>query len=173
MSKEDRQYKKIRSITRGRLERPNPQGLSRIDDKRGMSKGKFGGLHEATVIEMAKDKATGATDKEISEQYGVSISLLQNALSGLYINSQIGREILKKVYLENALIFGMDARKKIDGMTGIQAAVASGIFSTKLNELEKTDREKPNNFDAKELNDALNDLKELNDLVKKDDADEE
>lgn len=170
--KEARQYKKIRTITRGRVERVNPKALAPIEDTRGKSKGKFGGLKQETIIEMAKDKAAGATDDELSEQYGISISLLQQALRGLYINTQIGREILKKVYLENALIFGMDARTKIKDMTGVQSAVASGIFATKLNELEKTDRERPNNFDAKELNDALADLKELNDIVKGDDAED-
>lgn len=122
-------------------------------------------LPRTAIIAMAKDKVSGMTSAEIAAKYEVSNDYVEEALHRLYVTTKIGREILKNVLLENAVATGMHARANIKTMNGMQAAVATGIFTDRFVQLDKHIASQPIEVDFIELQQAGNALKELREMV--------
>ncbi len=154
--------KTIRGTLKGKTLTINPVSVE-VETKSnlGKTKGKFKGMSESTALAICQDKASGATVPALSEKYAVSISMIEDALQGVFIKSDKARALLKKVFAENSLACAMHTRARITDLSPMQAAVASGIFASKLIDLEKADEKKPSDMDSETVKEALNDLKAL------------
>lgn len=137
--------------------RPGEWELAKINETKtletvaGKPKGKKKPLQTKEIVSMAHDKAGGMSYPELSDKYGLSEGYIAAALRRLYVSTNIGKQILKGVLLENAIVMGTHARNKIADMTGMQAAVATGIMTSRFVELDKHDQQTPQEIDFKEI----------------------
>lgn len=90
---------------------------------------------------MVKERFSGATTDEIARKYAVSINYIDTAIQRKFMSSTRGRTMLRDILLENALASGMHFQTKIPELTGMQAAVSTGIMTGRLIDLEKAGRE--------------------------------
>lgn len=132
--------------------------------KRESGHGKLDLPHNA-IVAMAYDKASGMGNDMIAKKYHVSDGYVADALKRLFIDHKIGRVILKGVLLENAVASGMHARKQLSSMNGMQAAVATGIFTDRFVQLDKHMASQPVEVDFNELQQVGGILKQLQDSV--------
>lgn len=108
-------------------------------------------LSPQLMLEAAKDKAAGMTNEMLATKYAVSEAYIGEALQRLYVRSDVGRQILKGVLLENAIATGMHARKNIESLSGMQATVAAGIFTDRFVQLDKHIASVPREVDFAEI----------------------
>lgn len=94
-------------------------------------------LPKETMVLMAKDKASGMTNMELSNKYGVSSSYIQHSLKTLFLTTKVGKEILKNVLLDNAVASGMRLRETVGDLQPMQAAIVTGIMTQRFIDLEK------------------------------------
>lgn len=94
-------------------------------------------VSDEEVAEMARLKAGGMSYKEIGDLHGLAGTYVREAVNTRFVNTSKGREILKGVLLENAIATGVNARKKIDDLNGMQSVVAAGIMTQRFIDLDK------------------------------------
>jgi hypothetical protein len=120
-------------------------------------------LSEKVHIEMARDKAGGMTDKDLAVKYAVSVTYVGDAMRTLFIQSKVGREILKGVLLDNAIAGGMKVRQSIDELTPSQAIVATSVMTQRFIDVDKHNSAmQTSDIDFTELNEIGDMLRELN-----------
>lgn len=102
-------------------------------------------------MQMAKDKATGMSDKALAEKYSISIGYVHNALSTLFVKNSTARDILKNVLAENAIACGMRVRETVGELQPMQAAIATGIMTRNFIDLDKHSATIPTDVDFTEL----------------------
>lgn len=137
-----------------------------LEDKPAPKNGKSGmkkrtNIPKSTMLSMAHDKAGGMTSAAIAQKYALSKCYVENSLQKLYINSKVGREILKGVLLEGAIATGMRAHDKIGDLTGMQSVLATSALTSRFIELDKHTINQPAEVDWAELAEATRDLAEL------------
>jgi hypothetical protein len=118
-------------------------------------------LPKETLVMMAKDKSSGMSDKEISKKYAVSTSYIQASLKTLFLTTKVGKEILKGVLLDNAVACGMRVRETVDELQPMQAAIATGIMTQRLIDLDKHTSNQPPDMDLNELAEVGKFLREI------------
>lgn len=131
--------------------------------KAGNTTGKLTRIH---IKQAAMDKIGGATWDELKQKYGVSIRYLRDAIQAQFITTKKGREILKGVLLEGAITSGMHAKSKIGELNGMQAAVATGILTSKFIELDKHTQGLPqDSADLTNLDQIGDDLRDIRKML--------
>lgn len=146
-TKEQKQANQTNPYTAG-MDKKRPVGVG----SKGKPSKKALAVTSAELMVMAKDKAGGMTNAELSEKYGVSEGYVGEALRTLFVRSRTGREILKGVLLENAVACGMRVRKTVDELTPMQAVVATGIMAQRFVDLDKHTQNQPPDINFDELN---------------------
>lgn len=147
------------------LARENPERGGKHKVGTNKQTGAKNGLSKETKLEIAKEKAGGASEHYLAKKYGVSITYVQDSLKSIFLTSKVGREILKNVILENGIACGMHARTKVEELSGMQAIMATGIMSSKFVELEKHTMAQPAEVDFVEIQAISENLKAIKDLV--------
>lgn len=144
--------KKIQKATGGPVVRKGEWELKREKDMRGQSKdGTYQGMSTPLMLQIAKERAAGETVEVLADRYGVSKKYLDDAMKRLFINNKQGREILKHLFTEGAVVMAMHSMTKVKDLNGMQAAMASKIFSDAGIALEKHEASIPKEVDVDEL----------------------
>lgn len=117
---------------------------------------------------IVEDRIGGMTISEIAKKYSVSVGYLEHALGKAYISNQIGKEVLKSNLLENSIACAVHTRTKIEELTPMQAAVATGIFASRFVELDKHTQATGTEIDFSQIADIGESLKDLRKLVSDD-----
>ena len=106
---------------------------------------------------MINDRLAGASQKEVAEKYGVSERYIDMAMKKKYITTSDGRKVLEGALLENSIASAMHFRAHVDELSGMQAAVATGIMTGKFIDLQKHNGETPVEVDLTALS-AMGDM---------------
>lgn len=123
-------------------------------------------LDEDSLLEMAREKAGGATNNQLAVRYGVGESYISEALKKLYISNSQGKEILKGIMLENAIGTSMQAGKKMSELTPMQSVMASSILTRTYIDLDKHTMNQPSEVDLTEIDKVGRLINELDEQVK-------
>lgn len=127
-------------------------------------------LKKDEMLEMARDKAGGMSDKELSKKYAISEAYVRDSLKTLYLNNKMGREILKNVLLDNAIAGGMRVRETIGELNPMQSVVATGIMTQRYIDIDKHNSQQVNDVDIDELQQVGELLRDLNKAAGLDDS---
>jgi len=139
----------------------------RIAKKKKMKKGTSQAivLSDDALMQAARERASGESLPDLAKRYGISSGYLAQCLKRVYVNTDVGRQILKGMLLENGIVTAAHAQKKLNELTGMQAAVASGIFTSRFIELDKHIQTSPQKIDFAKLDTIMQTLNELDQLV--------
>lgn len=118
-------------------------------------------LTEQSKLQMAKDRASGMSEKELANKYSVSVTYVGEALRTLFVKSAIGRDILKGVLLDNAISCGMRVRATVDELSPMQSVIATGVMTQRYIDIDKHTQDIPKEVDFSELLEMGNLLKDL------------
>lgn len=141
--------------------------LAKLEDTRGMSKEGRGNkkMSEELKLEMAKDKAAGMTNKELSEKYCVAENLVASALNQIYLNNKVARELLKKVMLKTAVAAAANTMSRVDELDPARSAVVAGIMTSKVIDLERHEANQPREIDVDRLGEVADILSGLDQIA--------
>ena len=106
---------------------------------------------------MINDRLAGASQRDVAEKYGVSERYIDMAMKKKYVTTADGRKVLESALLENAIVANMHFRDKVGELSGMQAAVATGIMTGKFIDLQKHAGETPVEVDLSALS-AMGDM---------------
>lgn len=126
-------------------------------------------LSTPTLVAMAKDKASGMTEKQMAVKYAVSARYVHEAMKTLFTATSTGREVLKNVLLDNAIATGMRVRATVDELSPMQSVIATGIMTQRFVDLEKHTQAAPPDVDFSELSQMGNLLRNIRESVGLDD----
>lgn len=124
-----------------------------------------GEADEAVLDELMKDKMGGMSTKELAEKYAISEGYVKQAFAKKFMNRSEGREILKGVLMQNAVACGMHLTANIDKLQPMQAAIATGIMTSRLIELEEHSATHKDPIDFAEIANIGKELKEIRDYA--------
>lgn len=114
---------------------------------------------------LMRDKAAGMSRKDIAEKYAISEGYVKEAFAKHYGRNEDGKKVLKGVLTENAIACGMKVAANVDALTPMQAAVATGIMTSRLIELEEHTAEHKEPIDFAEIAKVGKELSELRDFA--------
>lgn len=140
-------------------DKDKPKSQKQYDLHRSADGGRKQRIPEELRLEVAKERAGGASVDYLAKKYCVSNKYIDDALQKVFISSKVGREILKNVILENGIAAGMHARRGIEQLSPMQAVMATGIMSSKFVELDKHTASQPAEVDFQELQSIGENLK--------------
>lgn len=130
--------------------------------KKGREKGerKFR-LTEGEKENMIRDKAGGASNKNIARKYGLSERYVENAMAKNFVSTAAGASVLKGVLLEGAIATGMRVQEKLHELTGAQSVIATTALTAKFIDLDKHTAAQKKVIDFDELTSIGDDLRSL------------
>lgn len=114
-------------------------------------------VSEQEKLLMINDRLAGASQREVAEKYGVTERYIDMAMKKRYVTTADGRKVLEGALLENAIAANMAFRDKVGELSGMQAAVATGIMTGKFIDLQKHNGETPVEVDLSSLS-AMGDM---------------
>lgn len=113
---------------------------------------------------MIQKKFSGSTNKEIADMFAVSDSYIDTVLEREFLPTPSGRQKLLSLLLHNSVAVGAHFATRIDELSGMQAAIATGIMTGKFIDLQKAIKENadetPPDFGAlSRLNSTMDEIK--------------
>lgn len=120
---------------KARQDRKHTPGAPKVRDKQKHKQ--VSQLTEDELEAMAHKKAGGMSYGQIAGEHGVATKYVRRALTGKFIHTAKGREILKGVLLDGAIAAGVQTHEKMGELNGMQSAIVTGVFTQRFIDMDK------------------------------------